>query len=51
MRRPPSGTGGTGDLAAHVRLGPAEILTVIDGERVESFEVEIIKVNAQKPPR
>ncbi|NLY53005.1 MAG: SpoIVB peptidase [Firmicutes bacterium] len=37
-------------LAAHVRLGPAEILTVIDGERVESFEVEIIKVNAQNRP-
>ncbi|NLY30682.1 MAG: SpoIVB peptidase [Firmicutes bacterium] len=37
-------------LASHVQLGPAEILTVIDGERVESFAVEIIKVNAQSRP-
>ena len=33
-------------LAANVKAGPAEILTVLDGERVESFAVEIIKVNA-----
>jgi len=37
-------------LAADVRLGPAEILTVVDGEQVESFAVEIIKVNAQSRP-
>ncbi|HHV93805.1 MAG TPA: SpoIVB peptidase [Firmicutes bacterium] len=37
-------------LAANVKAGPAEILTVLDGERVESFAVEIIKVNAQNRP-
>jgi len=37
-------------LAADVKLGPAEILTVVEGEQVESFAVEIIKVNAQSRP-
>jgi len=37
-------------LAAHVRLGAAEILTVLDGEQVESFAVEIIKVTPQNRP-
>lgn len=37
-------------LASNVRLGAAEILTVLDGEQVESFAVEIIKVTPQSRP-
>ncbi|NMB11527.1 MAG: SpoIVB peptidase [Firmicutes bacterium] len=37
-------------LAANVRLGPAQILTVLDGEQVESFNVEIVKVTPQSRP-
>ncbi|NLJ86560.1 MAG: SpoIVB peptidase [Firmicutes bacterium] len=37
-------------LATDVRVGPAEILTVLDGEEVESFAVEIMKVNPQNRP-
>lgn len=37
-------------LAAEVRLGPAEILTVLEDERVEAFTVEIIKVAPQNRP-
>jgi stage IV sporulation protein B len=37
-------------LAHQVKKGPAEILTVLEGERVERFDVEIIKVNRQRRP-
>ncbi|NLJ25791.1 MAG: SpoIVB peptidase [Firmicutes bacterium] len=37
-------------LAADVKLGAAEILTVLDGEQVESFAVELIKVTPQNRP-
>lgn len=37
-------------LAADIKLGAAEILTVLDGEQVESFAVELIKVTPQNRP-
>ena len=37
-------------LAHQVKKGPAEILTVLEGEKVERFAVEIIKVNRQRRP-
>ncbi|HHT27349.1 MAG TPA: SpoIVB peptidase [Firmicutes bacterium] len=37
-------------LASQVKPGPAYILTVLDGERVESFEIEIVSVNRQSRP-
>lgn len=37
-------------LAADVKLGAAEILTVLDGEQIESFAVEIIKMTPQNRP-
>ncbi len=37
-------------LAHQVKEGPAEIMTVLEGERVERFKVEIIKVNRQRRP-
>lgn len=37
-------------LAHEVELGPATILTVVDGERVEEFEITITHVNRQSTP-
>lgn len=37
-------------LASEVKVGPAEILTVLDGEQVEAFRVEILKVTPQNRP-
>ncbi|NLK08252.1 MAG: SpoIVB peptidase [Firmicutes bacterium] len=37
-------------LASEVKVGPAEILTVLDGEHVQAFQVEIIKVTSQSKP-
>ena len=34
-------------LASEVRVGPAEILTVLAGDEVEAFDVEILKVTPQ----
>jgi stage IV sporulation protein B len=35
---------------SHVKLGPAEILTVIDGQTIERFSIEIQKINLQEAP-
>lgn len=37
-------------LAHEVKEGPAEILTVLDGDRVERFSVEILSVSRQHRP-
>lgn len=37
-------------LAHEVKTGPATILTVVDGQRVESFEIEIVQVRRQSGP-
>ena len=37
-------------LAHQVKTGPAEIYTVIQGNRIEKFEIEIIKVANQRAP-
>lgn len=37
-------------MAHEVEPGPAQILTVIENDTVESFEIEIIKVNRQSEP-
>lgn len=37
-------------LAHEVKPGPATILTVVDGQRVESFEIEILQVRRQSSP-
>ena len=37
-------------LASQVKTGPAEILTVIDGEEIGSFDVEIEKIAYQADP-
>jgi stage IV sporulation protein B len=37
-------------LAEQVHEGPAKILTVVNGQRVESFDVEIVSVTRQKYP-
>ena len=37
-------------LADQVKTGPAEMLTVLDGEKIEKFEVEIKKVLPQSAP-
>lgn len=37
-------------LAHEVKPGPATILTVVDGQRVESFEIEILQVRRQSGP-
>ncbi|HHX77074.1 MAG TPA: SpoIVB peptidase, partial [Firmicutes bacterium] len=37
-------------LANEIKVGPAEILTVVEGEKIEAFEVEIQKINAQGSP-
>lgn len=37
-------------LSEQVKEGPAEILTVVEGEKVERFDIEIIHVNRQKGP-
>lgn len=38
-------------MAHQVKVGPAEILTVLDNERVEKFEIRIVKVERQKKPQ
>lgn len=35
-------------FAHQVKPGPAEILTVLEGDKIERFSVEIVKVNPQK---
>lgn len=35
---------------SQVRLGPAEILTVVDGQQIERFAIEIQKINLQESP-
>lgn len=35
---------------SQVRLGPAELLTVVDGQQIERFAVEIQKINLQDTP-
>ncbi len=37
-------------LAGQVKTGPAEMLTVIDGETIRSFKVEITRINPQQRP-
>ncbi|PKM81328.1 MAG: SpoIVB peptidase [Firmicutes bacterium HGW-Firmicutes-14] len=37
-------------LPDQVKIGPAEMLTVLDGEKIEKFAVEIIKVLPQSVP-
>lgn len=37
-------------LNEQVKKGPAEILTVVEGEKVERFAIEIVHVNHQKGP-
>lgn len=37
-------------LASQVKPGPAEILTVLKGEDVERFQIEIVKVDKQSRP-
>lgn len=37
-------------LASQVETGPAEILTVIEGKKIQSFNVEIEEVNLQNTP-
>ncbi|MBO2945102.1 SpoIVB peptidase [Paenibacillus sp. F411] len=37
-------------LSGEVRVGPAEILTVVEGQQVERFNVEIIHVSKQDAP-
>lgn len=37
-------------MAHEVELGPAYIRTVIDGDKVEQFDVKIVKVNKQTKP-
>jgi stage IV sporulation protein B len=37
-------------LASQVKPGIAHILTVLDGERVEQYEIEIVSVNRQSRP-
>ncbi|MFD2045956.1 SpoIVB peptidase [Ornithinibacillus salinisoli] len=37
-------------LSHEVKEGPAKILTVIDGEKVEEFDVEVVSSIAQKSP-
>lgn len=37
-------------LAHEVKPGPATILTVVDGRRVESFDIEILQVRRQSGP-
>lgn len=37
-------------LAHDVKPGPAEILTVLDGQQVERFDIEILAVNRQAHP-
>ncbi|GGA68020.1 SpoIVB peptidase [Ornithinibacillus halotolerans] len=37
-------------LSHEVKEGPAKILTVIDGEKVEEFDVEVVSSVAQKSP-
>ena len=34
-------------LARQVKPGPATILTVLDGERVEEFAIEIVRISNQ----
>ena len=35
---------------SQVQLGPAEMLTVVDGQTIESFAIEIEKINLQEAP-
>lgn len=35
---------------SQVQTGPAEILTVVDGQQIEHFQIEIQKVNLQETP-
>ncbi len=37
-------------LSTHVKEGPAKILTVVDGEKVEEFDIEIVSSIPQKEP-
>ncbi|PRX39826.1 stage IV sporulation protein B [Planifilum fimeticola] len=37
-------------LNEQVKEGPAEILTVVEGEKVERFDIEIVHVNHQRGP-
>ncbi len=37
-------------LNEQVKEGPAEILTVVEGEKVERFDIEIVHVNRQRGP-
>lgn len=37
-------------LADQIKSGPAKILTVLDGERIDEFEIEIKRVLPQKEP-
>jgi len=35
---------------SQVRLGPADLLTVVDGQKIEKFSIEIQKINLQDTP-
>lgn len=37
-------------FAHQVKTGPAEILTVLEGDKIERFSVEILKINPHKTP-
>ena len=37
-------------MAHQVEEGPAELLTVLDGEKVEKFQVQLVKVERQNRP-
>ena len=37
-------------LSEQVEEGPAEILTVVDGQKVERFDIEIVNVIQQRFP-
>lgn len=37
-------------LASQVESGPAEILTVVDGEQIDSYDIEIERVSMQNQP-
>lgn len=52
LERSPAGTAEAYPVAlAHeVKPGPATILTVIEGQKVESFEIEIVQVRHQTKP-
>ena len=37
-------------LSHQVKEGPAQILTVVDGDNVEQFDIEIVSTTPQKFP-